>query len=155
MPERFTELAYHAALRALDKQEDVLDELRARTGVLLAASSLGTSFLGRSALDDAPRAVVVLALAAFATTIAASVYILLPKKHTFFFSLSGTAILEELYEFRDDPDEVRRRLTYDLQRFWERNDDAIQTLFWSFRIAAVALVVDIVLLLAAVSNTVV
>jgi hypothetical protein len=150
----FTRLAYDAALRALDKQEGVLDELRARTGVLLAASSLGTSFLGRSALDDAAAALVVIALAAFATTIAASVYVLVPKR-TFFFSVSGTAILEELYEFRDDADEIRRRLTYDLQRFWERNDDAIQKLFWSFRIAAVALALDIVLLLAAVSNTVV
>jgi hypothetical protein len=150
----FTRIAYDAALRALDKQEGVLEELRARTGVLLAASSLATSFLGRSALDDAPTALVVLALAAFATTIAASVYILVPKK-AFYFSMSGTAILQELYEFREDVDELRRRLTYDLERFWERNDDAIQKLFWSFRIAAVALVVDIVLLLATLSNTVV
>jgi hypothetical protein len=150
----FTELAYDAALRALDKQEGVLEELRARTGVLLAASSLATSFLGRSALDNASALLVVVTLAAFATTIAASVYVLVPKK-AFFFAVSGTAILEELYEFREDVDEVRRRLTYDLERFWDRNDDAIQKLFWSFRIAAVALVVDIVLLLAAVSDTVV
>ena len=69
--------------------------------------------------------------------------------------MSGTAIFEELYEFRTDPDEVRRRRTYDLDRFWERNDSSIQNLFWAFRIAAAGLVLDIVLLLAAVSNTVV
>jgi hypothetical protein len=39
-------LAYDSALRALDKQEKVLEELRARTGILLATSSLAASFLG-------------------------------------------------------------------------------------------------------------
>jgi hypothetical protein len=34
------ELAYEASLRRLDKQEQLLEELRARTGLLLAAASL-------------------------------------------------------------------------------------------------------------------
>jgi len=37
-------LAYESSLRALDKQEQLLAELRARTGLLLAASSLAASF---------------------------------------------------------------------------------------------------------------
>jgi hypothetical protein len=45
-------LAYESALRALDKQEQLLAELRARTGLLLAASSLAASFLGRPALEN-------------------------------------------------------------------------------------------------------
>jgi hypothetical protein len=60
----FGRLAYDASLRSLDKQEQVLDELRARTGLLIATSSLAASFLGRPALDAAPVAVGVLALAA-------------------------------------------------------------------------------------------
>jgi len=39
----YERLAFDAALRALDKQESVLDELRSRTGVLLAASALAAS----------------------------------------------------------------------------------------------------------------
>lgn len=79
-------------------------------------------------------------------------YILLPRR-TFTFSLSGTAILEELYEFRLDLDEVHRRLTYDLDRFWQQNDDRLQSLFTCFKGAALALGIEIVLLLAAISDT--
>jgi hypothetical protein len=47
MAGEFEKLAYEAALRGLDKQEGLLEELRTRTGVLLAASSLAASFLGQ------------------------------------------------------------------------------------------------------------
>jgi hypothetical protein len=41
------ELAFEQSQRRLDKQERVLEELRARTAILLAASSLAASFLGK------------------------------------------------------------------------------------------------------------
>ena len=46
------QLAYDASLRSLDKQEELVAEIRSRTGVLLAASSLAASFLGEPALAD-------------------------------------------------------------------------------------------------------
>jgi len=52
MAGEFEKLAYEAALRSLDKQEGLLEELRARTGVLLAASSLAASFLGQQAFKS-------------------------------------------------------------------------------------------------------
>jgi hypothetical protein len=42
-------LSYDLALRALDQQERLLDELRARAGTLLAAASLALSLLGPAA----------------------------------------------------------------------------------------------------------
>lgn len=39
-------LSYQAAVRALDLQERAVDQLRSRTGTLLAATSLTASFLG-------------------------------------------------------------------------------------------------------------
>ena len=45
MAAEFERLAYETALRGLDKQEELLRELRSRTGVLLAAASLAASFL--------------------------------------------------------------------------------------------------------------
>ena len=51
----FERLAYEAAQRALDKQERLLEELRSRTGLLLAAASLAASFLGREAFDGNPK----------------------------------------------------------------------------------------------------
>lgn len=151
----FERLAYEASLRALDKQERLLEELRARTGILLAASSLAASFLGREAFDDSGSTVfVVLALAAFAVSIAASVYILMPKRNLVF-SQSGPGLYEGLYALREDLAEVHRRLAYDLYRFWEGNDAKMRNLFGAYRVAAVALVIEIVLLVAVVSGTLV
>jgi hypothetical protein len=76
-------VAYDSALRSLDEQERVVDELRARTGLVLAAS-----FLGRSAFAGGPPALLGLALAAFAVSIGTGVYVLLPKS-TFVFALTG------------------------------------------------------------------
>lgn len=146
-------IAFDAATRALDKQERVLEELRSRTGVLLAASSLAVAVLGRPALDEARDVLAAIALAAFATSIATSVYVLLPKS-TFYFALSGRYVFENLYEYRDDAAEVRRRLVYDMQRFWDDNDVVMQRLLLVFRIAAAALAVEVVSLLTAISGTI-
>jgi hypothetical protein len=145
-------LAYEAALRSLDKQEKVLDELRARTGLLLAASSLAASFLGRPAIERSTPVLVILAFVAFAVSLVASLYILLPKRELLF-SLVGAKVYEQMYEFRGDMAEVHRRLAYDLDRFWEANDRKLQKLFLSFRIAVSALAVEIAFLLAAATDT--
>jgi hypothetical protein len=146
-------LAYDESVRSLDKQERLLDELRARTGLLLAASSLAISFVGRPAFQAADTLVVVLGLLAFAISVAASVYVLMPKARRFVFSLEGSAVFEELYEFRDDMPEVYRRLTYDLDRFWDENDAVMARLFRWFQIAAAALAAEIILLLTSLSGT--
>jgi hypothetical protein len=147
------QLAFEASLRSLDKQERLLDELRARTGLLLAASSLAVSFVGRPVFQEADTVVVVLGLVAFAISIAASVYVLVPKPARFVFSLEGSAVYEQLFEFQDDMDEVYRRLTYDLDRFWEENDDVMIRLLRGFELAAVALAAEIIILLGSLSGT--
>ncbi len=129
------EIAYEASLRRLDKQGHLLDELRARTGLLLAAASLAASFLGRPALDADPVVLAALALAAFAVSIGSSVFVLLPKKNLVF-ALIGSRLFEELYEFANQVPEAQRRLTYDLDRFWESNDRVLQRVLWAFRVAA-------------------
>jgi hypothetical protein len=152
MGDDFARLAYEASLRRLDKREASLTEIRSRTGLLLAASSLAASFLGRPAFDTGPIIVPLFALVAFTITIAASVYVLLPKSD-FVFALVGSTVFEALYEFRDDLAEVHRRLAYDLDRFWEANDARLQRLLWGFRLAAWALAAEVVLLLASLSGT--
>jgi hypothetical protein len=62
-------LAYEAALHSLDKQEQLLGELRSRTGAILGASSLAVSFLGRPALDAEHPWLAVLALIAFVVSL--------------------------------------------------------------------------------------
>jgi uncharacterized membrane protein YfcA len=74
----YERLAYEAAQRALDKQERLIDELRSRTGLLLAAASLAASFLGREAFAGDPKdGLAIIALVAFLVAVAASVYVLL------------------------------------------------------------------------------
>ena len=147
-------LAFEGSQRALDKQERLLDELRSRTGVLLAVASLAASFLGREAFGGDPRnGLAIVALISFLVAMGASVYVLLPKSGKFVFGLVGSGIYENLYEVRDDLAEVYRRLAYQLDRFWDQNDVELQKLFRAFRWAALALSVEIVVLVAMVSDT--
>jgi hypothetical protein len=149
----FERLAYEAAQRALDKQERLIDELRSRTGLLLAAASLAASFLGREAFAGDPKdGLAVIALAAFLIAVAACVYVLLPKTGKFVFAMVGAGLYEGLYSVKDDLAEVYRRLAYDLDRFWDRNDVELQKLFRSFRLATLALSTEIVVLIAMVSD---
>jgi hypothetical protein len=146
-------LAYEAALRSLDKQEQLFNEVRARAATLVAVSALAASFLGRPALDHPHlRPVLIVALAAFATSAAAGVYVVGPKRDLTF-SLSGKALYETQFESRDDSDEVFRRLAYQLDRFWDENDLVLQVLFDALRISAVSLGVEVVCLLVAVTGS--
>ena len=146
------QIAYQASLRRLDTQERLLDELRARTGLLLAAASLAASFLGRPALDAEPVALAVFALGAFAVSMAASLYVLMPKKDLVF-ALVGSRLYEELYEFGDNVHEVHRRLAYDLDRFWKSNDETLQRVFRAFRVAVWSLAAEVGFLLVALTGT--
>jgi hypothetical protein len=149
----FERLAYETAQRSLQQQAALLDELRSRTGVLLGASSLAASFLGAQAFRDPELVLAVVALAAFVVSLGASVYVLLPKRDQFVFSPSGRGLYEGLYEFRDDLAEVYRRLAYDLDRFWDANDQQLTKLLRAFRIGALSLATEILALVALVSGT--
>jgi len=139
----FEQLAYEAALRSLDKQERLLEELRARTGVLLAGSSIAASFLGQQAFQHPrPGALVVVALVAFLVSMGASVFILMPKRGLIF-AEAGIELFEGLYPTRGDLAEVYRRLAYNLDRFWKANDMAIVVLTRAYSLAAGALVIEI------------
>jgi hypothetical protein len=153
MEPTYERLAYEAAQRALDKQERLIEELRSRTGLLLAAASLAASFLGGEAFAGTPpRGLAVLALSAFLVAVGASVYILLPKIDRFVFALQGGRLYERLYAARDDLAEVYRSLAYDLDDFWDDNDDELQKLFRAFRLGAAGLATEIVALIAVVSG---
>jgi len=147
------QIAYESSLRALDKQERVLEEIRARTAVLLAASSLAASLFGRSALEW-PHAVasLVVVLLAFAVSTGASIYVLLPRRDIVF-AVNGPALYEALYEMRDDPAEVYRRLAYALDRVQDANENRLRPLVTAVRTAAISLVVEIVALTLMVSST--
>jgi hypothetical protein len=139
------ELSYDAAVRALDVQERAVEHLRARTGMLLAASSVTASLLGAPALQRVGGlgALDGLALFALASSICLCVYVLAPKGG-FVFSLSASTMYESLAELGDDDAEVRRRLVYWLEGFWKSNQDKLEDLDRYYVAAAAALMLQIV-----------
>jgi hypothetical protein len=149
------QLAHEASLRALDKQERLLEDLRARTGIQLAASSIAASFLGDAAFGDPGSiALAVVALAAFVVSTSASVYVLLPKRDLTF-SMSGPALYEGFYERGIGAVDAQRRLAYGLHRFWERNNHKVTTLLRVYWVAAIALMLEILALVALVSDRII
>jgi hypothetical protein len=137
VPPALEHIAYDAALRALDKQEAVVAELRARSGVLLGAASVAASFL-----VNAGRGSAVLAVIPYIVTVAASVFVLLPKTGLRF-AVSGLGIIERLDAWREDPAEVYRRLAYELERLSLENRVAITLLMRAQRLGSLALVAEI------------
>jgi hypothetical protein len=148
-------LAYATAVRALDRQERSLEELRARTGTLLAAASLVASFLGAQTIDrtNSLRTIEALALIALGVSIGACTYVLLPKQE-FVFTLNGIRLYETLYAYRDDEGELHRRLAYWLEGYWRDNQAKIDELARWFFAAALGLVLQLVFWTWALADTI-
>jgi hypothetical protein len=136
-------LAYDLSTRALERQEQVIDELRARSGVLIASSSLAASFLGGRAADEGWSVFGVLAVAAFVLSIAASLWVLLPKEGLIF-ALRGTVLLETQRE-RIPMDENYRRLTYWIEGYRDTNQPTINRLSNLYRLAVLAILGQVLL----------
>jgi hypothetical protein len=147
----FAKLAYEIAFRQVESQSQLLADIRSRTGLLLAASSLTASVIGRPALAADPVAPGVLAVAAFGLSIGASIYVVVPKRELVF-ALSGAGVYERLFEFRLDMPEVHRRLAYDLERLWRRNDRALKPVVRAYRVSAAALALEILFLVTGASG---
>ncbi len=140
-----SELSYDAAVRALDLQERGLEQLRSRTGTLLAASSLTASFLGAQTIQHAGglQALGSLALISLAASIVLCIYVLLPKRGLVF-SVNATTMYETLFEIREDEEEVHRRMIYWLEDYWKANQVKTKDLGRYFFGAAVALTLQLV-----------
>jgi hypothetical protein len=137
------ELAYTLSLRTLVQQESSLNELRARTGTLVAAAALVPSFLGATAIArDGFDVWTVLALIALVASVVFAARVLLPQGEMIF-SLRGSA----LYEFETEDEvgiaETYRRLTYWLEGYYEENRPNVARLFGFYRISVFALLAEI------------
>lgn len=151
---RLAELAYELAVRALDHQDGLLDELRARTGTLLAASSIVASFLGATAIDRAGLGLAgVGALMAFITSIGASVYVLVPKR-SLVFSLSGPVLIKEAIAEEMDLAETYHHLARWTEEFHAANVATVNRLFTWYRVAVFALLAEVCLWAAQLGGTI-
>ena len=145
MPRLLAEISYQSALHALGQQEATLNELRGRTGTLLAAEALTTSFLGAAAIQrgtlELPGR---LAIACFGISLGIALFILVPWRGLQF-SLSGPLLYEGLHACGEDEEEVYRRVAYWLEVLWSENRVVMAHLYPLFTVSVAALALELVL----------
>lgn len=118
MPRLLAEISYQSALHALGQQEAALNELRSRTGTLLAAEALTTSFLGAAGVQHGALALPGrLAITCFAISLGAALFVLLPWRGLQF-SLAGSLLYESLRVYEEDEEEIHRRVAHWLKVLW-------------------------------------
>jgi hypothetical protein len=155
VPADLEKLAYDSALRALDKQERLVEELRARAGIVLAASSLAVTFLGGRGLGGpGPVALAALALVSFAVSVSAAAFVLTPR-YGLRFSVSASGVISNLAEFRDDPSGLMGRAAELFDRLWEQNAPVVHRLGQMLSVAVAALGVEVLALAALLGATIV
>ncbi|MEJ7656890.1 MAG: hypothetical protein WKF33_07660 [Thermoleophilaceae bacterium] len=147
MADTAEEVAFDQSIRAIDRQQWSLDELRSRTGTLLAAAAIVASFLGAQALrGSSVDALAVSALVAFGATVALSLYVLRPLGGVWKFSLGAKTMLED---WADDPErtvaDMHRFLAEMLEKHWDSNRKHLDRLYLVFCGAQLALALEVVL----------
>jgi len=139
------DFTFDLSLRGLGQQERVLEELRARSGTLLAAASLVASFLGGRALDAAGfSALNIAAGSAFLITVITTVYVLAPRGNLEF-AMLGSAVAEYFTARDADIEEVRRTLTAWINQVREDNQLVVDSLAGCFRLSCVVLLLEALL----------
>lgn len=145
-------LAYETAVRALDQQERLLDELRARAGIILAASSVVRTFLAPTETAGSGFVEAGL-LATFLTSACASVYVLLPRREI---TLSPSAVsLYSRLSRTDNTADAYRSLVDELHGYRHRNDKTTKKLIEACRVAATALAAQVLLLAAGYGDNII
>jgi len=136
-------LAYDIATRALADQDAAIDEIRTRTGTLLAAVSLVASFLGGRALDASGFTWTnLVAFVAFGLSALSCIYVLFPRTVAQR-SLSAPDVYEVLVSADADLAEAHRQLVYWIQDAYVQNSQVLKELFRAFRIACIALALEV------------
>lgn len=145
MATSISELTYDLSLRSLAQQEASLNELRSRTGVLLAATAIAIALLGGRSLDDGARTALDLAGVALAVvSFLLSVFILAPKQR-YIATADAAAVHEYLRQKGADVTEAMEGLVYSNREVWEENQAIVDGLVRAYRWACLTLVGAVVL----------
>jgi hypothetical protein len=137
------ELAYQESVRGLDMQSLALDELRSRTGVLIAAASVSSALLGAAALGQHthPSGWTYAGIAVFLVVIGLCLYILVPTEWEFVYPpkalietyVDGDASMSEMYDSMAKGNAETRKT----------NAKRLKPLYTAFTFASVALGADV------------
>jgi hypothetical protein len=146
-------LVYEESVRALGQQRELLDGLRNRSGILVAATSVATAFLSAQALvpheelDGLAWSAIIL----FCTVVLLSLAVLIPWRWTF--AHHPHALIGVHLEWEDPPQDWRPSSLHEMYRdlsYWngvhyDENGRKLQVMFGIFALACVALAAEIIL----------
>lgn len=150
---RTYELLYTEGLRALDHQQDSLDELRARAGILLTAAILVASFLAPSATGPRFSSAGALATGFFLLAMLLLI-VLLRAKRGWAWGVDLHLILD-LYIEGDPPATlavIHRSRGYYIGKDLKENQDKLDRLSDYFGLATVFVAAEVVFWLAAIAQ---
>jgi len=141
-------LALEQVQRGLTQQQGSLDNLRARAGTLVAASSLVSSFFGSSVLREplsglAVQGMVILAFAALGAVIVSAVVIIWPYEWKW--GIDGYSLLGD-YVVGDRPSSLnamRYSLTFYVQQDLLENEKQLNQLWKALQFSVVAIALQI------------
>lgn len=146
------ELAYEEATRALQAQNESLDGLRSRAGVILSAAAVVAGFLGPQALAKAgPEWIPLVAGVLLLIATIPSVFVLFPM--TEWHSVTGTKKLLTDYIEGETPAtmaELHRSLAWHMEEDWDSNEKKLIVRNRLLASAALALVAETILWLFAI-----
>jgi hypothetical protein len=148
MPPSYDGIAYRESERMIETQIQSFDELRSRTGLLLAATAITASFLGAAALEreDDLGYFGAAALFAFVVGIGACLVILWPNKDAYKFVLSPKILLEDWTGGKyGDPAAMQRFIASKREEHYDENKSRIDPLFTAFQVAAIAIGCQVIL----------
>jgi hypothetical protein len=134
------------AVRGLDMQSETLNELRGRTGVLIAAATVASALLGATALERHPvtYGVNLAALCVFGVVIFFCLCALWPSDE-WAFVYNAKTLDETYFEKRVDSTQACRSMALGHAKHRESNKRKLKWRFWFFRIACVSLTANVVL----------
>jgi hypothetical protein len=141
------ELAYEEAKRALDAQESVVNELRTRSGILIAAAAISTSFFGGRALaDGSVGSVGWVAIVCFGVVGATVLAVLWPRTD-WSFTVNAQRFIGTYVESEEGPlplPAIHRDLALHMSASYVANARQLRVLTVAFRIGAVFLVGEVI-----------
>lgn len=140
------ELAYEEARRALDAQESVVNELRTRSGILIAAAAITMSFFGGRALADATVGTGGWLAIAFFGLVGASVLAVLWPRTDWSFTVNAERFIATYVESEDGPlplPEIHRDLALHMSASYVVNARQLRVVTIAFRLGAICLVGEV------------
>jgi hypothetical protein len=144
-------LAYDESIRGLNMRSTAVDELRSPTGVLIAAATVASAFLGSAALARHPASywANILGLLTLIAVIGLSLGVLWPSEDWEF--VYDPEVLDEDYFVGEvDVTEMCRAMSLGNAGSHQKNQEKLNGRFKLFRFASVALLIDVLLWLVGI-----